>query len=98
VVGLYLYLQFFWDFVTGNWRKSLGNGVFFGGMGDLAQGKRKGRLGKSYVDGACGVWGESLWSGHMTGTCIEEIQKGRMAHGRHGNHGRVSGFGDLSAI
>jgi hypothetical protein len=56
VVGLSLYLQFFWDFVTGNRRKSLGIGVFFGGEGDSAQGKRKGRLGKSYVDGACGGW------------------------------------------
>jgi len=54
VVGLYLYLPFFWDFVTGNRRKTLEKGVFFGGEGDSAQGERKGRLGKSYVDGACG--------------------------------------------
>jgi hypothetical protein len=60
VVGLYLYLQFFWDFVTGNRRKSLGNGVFLAGRGDSAQGKRKGRLGKSYVDVACGDWVDSL--------------------------------------
>ena len=33
VVGLYLYLQFFWDFVTGNRRKSLGIGVFLAGRG-----------------------------------------------------------------
>ena len=68
VVGLSLYLPFFWDFVTGNRRKSLGKGVFFGGEGDSAQGERKGRLGKSYVDGACGGWGESLWSGSMIGS------------------------------
>jgi hypothetical protein len=29
-------------------------------LGDL-KGKRKGRLGKRCVDGACGGWGESLW-------------------------------------
>ena len=68
--GPLLALQFFWDFVTGNWRKSLGVGVFFGGEGDSAQGKRKGRLGKSYVDGACGGWGESLWSGAVIGICF----------------------------
>jgi len=60
VVGLSLYPPFFWDFVTGNRRKSLGKGVFFGGEGDSGQGERKGRLGKNYVDGACGDWGESL--------------------------------------
>ncbi len=60
--GPYSYFQFFWDFVTGNRRKSLGSGVFLGGEGDSAQGERKGRLGKSYVDVACRDWVESLWS------------------------------------
>ena len=46
--------------------KKFGDWCFFGGEGDSAQGKRKGRLGKSYVDGACGDWGESLWSRHET--------------------------------
>jgi len=93
-VCLYLYLQFFLDFVTGNRRKSLGKGVFFGGEGDSVQGKRKGRLGKSYVDGACGDWGEYLWCLDMTGTCVEGIRKGRLAFG---NGGRQNGYSRLKA-
>jgi hypothetical protein len=71
---------------------------FFGGEGDSAQGERKGRLGKSYVDVACGDWGESLWSGAMIGICVEGSSKGRMAHGRHGNHRQVSGLGGFFGI
>ena len=52
--GPYSYLQFFWDFVTGKRRKSLGNGVFLAEKGDSVQGERKGRLGRSYVEVACG--------------------------------------------
>ena len=54
--------------------------------------KNEGRLGKRCVDVACGGWAESLWSKDMTGTCVEGIQKGRMAHGRHGIHGWVLGL------
>ncbi len=44
VVGLSLYLQFFWDFVTGNRRKSLGIGVFFGGEGGFGPGEAEGTI------------------------------------------------------
>jgi hypothetical protein len=67
----------------------LGICVFFWLGGVAFKGERKGRLGKSYVDGACGGWGESLWSGAMIGICIEGSSKGRMAHGMIGIHGTV---------
>jgi hypothetical protein len=50
--------------------KKFGDLCFFGWEGDSVQGKRKGRLGKSYVEGACGGWGESLWSGAVIGICF----------------------------
>jgi len=72
-------------------------------MGILA--RDVGRLGKRCVDGACGGWGESLWSAAMTGICVEGIQKGRMTHGEHGRTrktgavgGRVGGFGSLEGF
>jgi hypothetical protein len=78
VVGLYLYPPFFWDFVTGNWRKSFGIGVFFGGEGDSVQGERKGRLGKSYVEVACGDWVESLWLADYGNRRADESKSGRV--------------------
>ena len=58
------------------------------------KGKRKGRLGKSYVDGACGGWGESLWSEAMIGTCADCIEKGGKVCGR----GQTVGVGGLEGF
>lgn len=79
--GPLLSLQFFWILLQGKGEKVLGMVFFLAGWGDSVQGERKGRLGKSYVDGACGGWGESLWSAGMIGICVYEIQKGWMCGG-----------------
>jgi hypothetical protein len=68
-------------------------------LGDL-KGKRKGRLGKRCVDGACGAWGESLWSAAMIGNCAGETQEGWMACRRARAMGvrGVEGFSGLNLM
>jgi hypothetical protein len=70
------------DFVTGKRRKIWGMVIFLAGKGDSVQGERKGRLGKSYVDVACGGWGECLSSALMNNSKAWYGAKGGSGGGR----------------